>query len=1015
MMLPLPILGQDEAPEHGLWRGPADLSGGGEFEAGALEAPSLVGRRDFLKLSGAVAALAAVSGCIGPPERSRRLVPYVDQPGGVVPSVPLFFATAYVHAGYAEGVLAESHEGRPMKLEGNPQHPASLGAASAWAQASILDLYDPARSCDVRFRGKTATWQAVLEAARQMRAAWAQTGGRGLAILTGTVTSPTLGGQIEALLTQYPNARLYRDEPAAPGLRRAALGGVEPVYRVDRASVVVLLDADPLLMEPGAVAYGRQFASRRRVRASSPAEARAATMSRVYAAEPSPSVSGAAADHRLAVAPERLVALAKALAAGVGAGGASVTLTDAEAAWARAAAADLRAAGAASLVAAGETAPPAVHAVLRRINAALGAEGQTVTYAPPPDALPSPAGDPGSALAALTREMAAGRVETLLMLGVNPAYSAPADVPFAEVLARVETSIHLGRHVDETAWRSVWHVPETHPLEAWSDARAYDSTAGIVQPILAPLYSAAHSALDLVEALRSSADTPGQDLVRAQWARLDDAAWLRALSEGVVGGALDEAPAPGLSAPATSAPATSAPATSAPIESSPTPFTLDLRPDAAVYDGRHATNGWLQELPRPLTKIVWGNAALIAPADALRLGLIESLETLRWAHQTVDAPVLRLTWRGQSVEAPAFVQPGQAPGVVTLTLGYGRERAGDVGTGVGVSAYRLRRSDAPWGGPGLELAVTGKTHPVVTTQGHQRMEGRAPVRRATLDRFHADPAFPTVGEPADLPSLFEPYVYDGYKWGMSIDPTTCIGCNACVVACEAENNSPVVGRDQVRREREMHWLRVDRYWVGPAEAPAVVFQPVMCQHCEHAPCEVVCPVAATVHDGEGLNVMVYNRCIGTRYCSNNCPYKVRRFNFLQYTDWGKSPTLELMRNPEVTVRTRGVMEKCTYCVQRIARARITAQAEGRRIADGEVVTACQATCPTQAITFGDLNDPKAGVVALHAQPHAYGLLAELGTRPRTQYLGHVSNPSPALAGPATPRDATPTDETVTPA
>ncbi|HSD26374.1 MAG TPA: 4Fe-4S dicluster domain-containing protein, partial [Vicinamibacteria bacterium] len=664
--------------------------------------------------------------------------------------------------------------------------------------------------------------------------------------------------------------------------------------------------------------------------------------------------------------------------------------------WVAPIVADLRRAGASALVMAGEPQPPAVHALAHAMNEALGAVGTTVTYTAPAEA--SPAGE-SAALAALVGEMQAGAVDVLVVLGANPAYAAPADLELVAALEMVPLRIHHGLYLDETGERCHWHLPASHPLESWGDLRAADGTASIVQPLIAPLYNTL-SELELL-AVFVGEEPKGYDMLRAEWeARLGsvdfERRWNRALHDGLVAGTAFE-PKPVKVSVGGFAKAGSRPAAGG--------LEIAFRTDHAVYDGRFANLGWLQELPRPLTKVTWDNVALVSPRTAAALGGVRTEQTSR-GHYT---EVAELRLGGRSVEAPLWVLPGHPDGAVTVHLGYGRRRAGRLGTGVGFDAYALRMSASPWTEGGLEVVKTGETARIACTQDHWTMEATAHeqaeerhvVRAVSLPDLAKDPhAAQKAGhEPAEDLSLHPRHLYEGHAWGMAIDMSACVGCNACVVACQSENNIPVVGKDQVGRGREMHWLRVDRYYQGSPEDPQTYHQPVPCMHCENAPCELVCPVAATVHSDEGLNDMVYNRCVGTRYCSNNCPYKVRRFNFLLYQDW-ETPTFKLMRNPEVTVRSRGVMEKCTYCVQRIARVRIDAKNEGRPIKDGEVVTACEAACPARAIVFGDVNDPRSRVSRLKASERSYGLLTELQTRPRTTYLAAVRNPNPEIPGAA---------------
>jgi molybdopterin-containing oxidoreductase family iron-sulfur binding subunit len=620
-----------------------------------------------------------------------------------------------------------------------------------------------------------------------------------------------------------------------------------------------------------------------------------------------------------------------------------------------------------------------VHALTHALNQALGNVGATVVYTEPPELEPL---EQARSIELLVEEMRAGDVELLVVLGANPCYDAPADLEFTAALGNVPLRVHMGLYVDETAGQCHWHTPEAHFLEAWGDARSADGTLSLVQPLIAPLYGA-RSAIELAAILAGRPGRSGYELVREHWsARLPDPdgvgferAWRRALHDGLVRGT---------AFPARSVVASANAIDVRPLAEAREGLAFLFRPDPGVWDGRYASNGWLQECPRPLSKLVWDNAALLGAATAQRLGL-------------ADGDVVRLTLAGRSVEAPVLVAPGHAEECVTLPLGYGRRAGGELGVGVGFDAYALRTAAAPWQGRGLTLEPTGRRHELVTTQLHHSMEGRDLVRRVAPGGSARPEAAAAHGDV----SMYAPFPYEGQAWGMSIDLDACTGCNACVVACQAENNIPVVGKREVGRGREMHWLRIDRYFEGDPLGPRAAtlrthFQPVPCMHCENAPCEVVCPVGATVHSHEGLNDMVYNRCVGTRYCSNNCPFKVRRFNFFRYADF-ETDSLKMQRNPDVTVRSRGVMEKCTYCVQRITAARIQARKQDRAVAEGEVVTACQGACPPRAISFGDQNDPQSEVARHKSSPRSYGLLDELQVRPRTTYLAEVERGNPALA------------------
>ena len=931
-----------------------------------MSAPPLSRRQAALAL---IASAASLASCDRPEE---EIVPYVEQPERVVPGVPLRFATALPLDGYARGVIATVREGRPVKLEGNPAHPASLGATDVFLEAELLSLYDPDRSRAVREGARIASWEGFLSAfLPQIRRAAAR-GGEGLSLITGQVTSPTILRLVGELRERYPGLRLHAHQPVGEGnaLAGAALAFGRPLAalpRLDRAAVILALDADPLGPGPDGIRHGREFAARRTARRDG------GTFSRLYAVEPAMTQTGAKADHRLALAPSELRDFAATLANRLGAGLTTPALSPASARFLDAVLSDLRAHPGEAMVLVGEWQPPEVHALVHWINERLGAPVELIEPVTP---------DGPGPLAALAEDLRAGRVETLLLLGTNPAHDAPGDLDFTGALrASRAFTVHLGGWRDETAALCRWHLPETHPLEDWGDLRARDGTLSLVQPLIRPLYGTRSAAWLLGVALGRLDDT-AHGALRATWSarRAGDfeAWWRRALHDGVVA---DSA-----------APAVAPPPARLPVLP-PRPalggLTLALRPDPTLWDGCYANNAWLQECPKPLTRLVWGNAARMAPEDAAARGI-------------ADGDMVRLDLGDRHLEVPALVAAGTARGVVVLALGHGRRRAGAIGDGVGADAYPLRRAAEPWAIPGLVAGSLGRPGGLLREQPDRRLEGEATelFQTLSLEGFSARRGNPPPS-PARPPSLNPDAPTDTYAWGMVIDTTLCIGCNACVIACQSENNVPVVGPEQVAGGRDMHWLRIDTYDLGTPEVPSPGFQPVPCMHCEHAPCEPVCPVAASVHDAEGLNVQVYNRCIGTRFCQANCPYKVRRFNWYGYADGQEyanqgAPVLAAQRNPEVTVRARGVMEKCTYCTQRISAARRASEREGRAIRDGEVVTACQAACPSGAIVFGDIGNPGSAVARLRQEPQHYALLGHIGTRPRTTYLAEVTNPNAAL-------------------
>jgi molybdopterin-containing oxidoreductase family iron-sulfur binding subunit len=1113
-------------PGSAMWRSLDEAAGSDEFrEALSREFPASLkdfvadgaSRRRFLQLMGASMALAGLYGCSERP--SEKIVPYVRQPDQIVPGMPIYFATAMPLNGFGYGVLAESHEGRPTKIEGNPDHPASLGAANLLMQASVLQLYDPdmRRLKDVNRAGVVSAWHVFTAELQHRLHPKRQSGGQGVRLLTGTVTSPTLGSQIQAFLKLFPKAQWHHYDPLArvnsqQGAMQTFGKPLSTVYHFGRnddqeqpsnAKVIVSFDSDFLWADPGSLQYARHFAAARKVRVRHSLHT---TMSRAYVIESTLSLTGAMADHRLPAKPEDVAEFASLLASRLGVGDASAGTVPA--AWSKlldAIVSDLKASKGESIVIVGESMPPEIHRLGHLMNAALGNVGKTVAHIDSIELLPTGADDkPVTAidsLRQLTDDMNAGQVDLLLILDCNAAYTAPADIPFGDALLRmsepqVGDSSHyknftaaLAAYGDETARLCQWQLPLAHYLESWGDVRAFDGTASIIQPVILPIYQG-RSSIGVMDGVLSppnhSSAATEYEVVRAHWrqeAQGDfDAWWDTTLQKGVVAGSAF----PPVNATSRAEPPTP---TSRPAQTQPSQgLRLVFRPDPSVWDGAFSNNPWLQECPKFFTKLVWDNAALLSPKTA---------ETLRANFPALaDGQIVRFsTPDGHQVEAPVMVVPGLPEDCVTLHFGYGRTSAGanatesDGVTARGFNAFSVRTARSPWSTSGATMEPVGKFRQLVVTHNHAAMdtqpkfgppgfrgnlkadvvehpvEGQAEeaeqetnnrklIRTTTLQYFNADPKhrhfvreLGSEGEKTTRLTIYPEWDYTkGYQWGMSIDLQSCIGCNACLVACVAENNIAVVGRDEVSREREMHWIRIDQYFADDLDNPKIYNQPVPCMHCENAPCELVCPVGATVHSSEGLNQMVYNRCIGTRYCSNNCPYKVRRFNFFYW--YGGTPTeLNLQRNPEVTVRTRGVMEKCTYCIQRIQRTRIeiekmivraderidqltkqraTAPAEqfpalDRQIAEltkerhnGEfetlerLETACEQACPTRAITFGHLLPVKTideqgkevvrltQVKQLKEEPLDYPLLAELTTVPRTTYMARLRNPNPDL-------------------
>jgi MoCo/4Fe-4S cofactor protein with predicted Tat translocation signal len=919
------------------WRTLEELAGDPEFtellhREFPRQAPSEwddgVDRRDFLKLMAASLALAGLGGCGRTPE--QVVVPYVKQPEGMILGRPQFFATAMPFGADAIGLLVESHEGRPTKIEGNPDHPSSLGATNVFAQASVLNLYDPDRAQTVTKYGEIQTWSLFIESAQTIATGMKTTNGAGFRILTGLITSPTLAAQIQSILTLFPKAKWHQWEPAVgdgtrEGAKLAFGSYLNTVYRPEKADVILSLDSDFLGSGPGHIRYAREFSRRRKL--NGPDD----TMNRLYVVEPTPSVTGATADHRWPLRSSEVEIFARALAGKLGLGGSAATPQGAEK-WLDAVAKDLQKHKGTSLVVAGEQQPAEIHALAHAINATLGNVGTTLYYT---ETVEAHAVNHLDSLRELCADIEADKVETLLILGVNPVYTSPHDFDFASKLKfdeekkqkKIKNVIHVSSHFDETSELCDWHVAESHYLETWGDARAFNGTLSVIQPLIAPLYHT-HSAREVLAAFGDKPGISDYDVVRDHLKTANPSAefekfWRKTLNDGLVAGSAF--------APVNASLKFSAASLTAAKPAPADEIEFIFRSDPCVYDGRFANNGWLQELPKPVTKLTWDNAALISPKTAEKLELVHNVAWRGGEHGKVYSNVIDISLSNSKVTAAAWRVPGQADGVVVLPLGYGRKKAGYTGTNKGFSAYAVRTSGALWtaSAPASAIKKTGEDYPLACTQYHFNMEGRQILMTGTLEEYRKNPNF--ANELAPLPaqdfSLYkgkEEYPYDRDKWAMAIDLNKCNGCNACVVACQSENNISVVGKDQVMRGREMHWIRIDRYYETPVQStahdpasyddslfnPQTFFQPVPCQQCENAPCEQVCPVGATVHSAEGLNDMVYNRCVGTRYCSNNCPYKVRRFNFLRFQDW-ETPQLKLLRNPEVTVRSRGVMEKCT--------------------------------------------------------------------------------------------------------
>jgi MoCo/4Fe-4S cofactor protein with predicted Tat translocation signal len=936
-----------------------------EFPAGAAELNDPVTRRNFMKIMGASVALAGLASCRMPKE---TIVPYVKSPENLVPGKPKFYASTFTFADYNYGVLVESHEGRPTKIEGNDLHPGSLGATSSWALASVLSLYDPDRSKAPSFKNAKNTWNQFEQDYRTWSQSFAANKGADVAVIAESFNSPAVDSQVQKFRSQYPNATWVTYEPVShenvvQGVRAVSGKAARPAYHLDGASIILSVDSDFLGSETDSIRLTKEFSKRRRVH--SPKD----TMNRLYAVESSTTSTGAMADHRLSLESSKIPAFLISLYNQLGLSSLPSKFQkqglDGEySEWIKVTAADLKRNRGKSVLIAGSHQSAFVHAMVALINQSI-ASTSIVTYHP------VTGGSNTAELKKLADRIAKNQIKTLIMLGGNPAYNTPVDLNLAEGIKNIENTVHVSSYMDETSSLAKWHLPLSHYLESWSDTQALDGTLGVVQPLIQPLYDS-KSMLEVVHLLASKTPRSGYDIMVDAWKGKN---WNKTVQDGVL--------------KASNSTSASFSTSNLPDFNKASSNSDDVEvvflASPSTFDGRFANNGWMQETPQPMTKITWDNPALISPSLAKKHGL-------------KSGQYIVLKNGNRSFEIPVFIVPGMAKSTVTIHLGGGRE-FGTVAKGHGFNTYKLRSSVNPDIDTGYTLTTLSKTYKISSTQDHGSMEGRPLVREATKHHFNEHPDFAQhMVEHPPLKSLWKEHEYkEGYQWGMVIDLNTCTGCTSCVTSCQSENNIPIVGKEQVGNNREMHWIRIDRYFSGHEDSPMIVHQPVPCMHCENAPCEQVCPVNATVHDQEGLNVMTYNRCIGTRYCSNNCPYKVRRFNFFNYTK--DTPQVQQMAaNPDVTIRFRGVMEKCTYCVQRINEVRSTAKLEDRSIRDGEIKTACQQACPADCISFGNILDPNSKVSQMKKLDTNYSMLEELNIKPRTTYLAKLRNPNPEMKG-----------------
>ncbi len=967
-----------------------------EFQENATELTDGYSRRNFLQIMGASIALAGFAACRKP---IQHILPYSKQPEFVVAGNPLFYATAMPFRGATTGLVVQTNEGRPTKVEGNDLHPDSLGGTNILQQAAILDLYDPDRSRNIMHGAES---KSIADFAAFCAENF--TSDKRVAVISEATSSQTMNRLKKSFTGRFAKSAWVTYEPfgeenALLGTKAAFGKKMRAIPHYDKANVVVSLDADFMAPGPDSVRATKLFAQARKVRSTED------SMNRLYVVESNYTLTGSNAEHRIRVKSSEVTLVTYALAAAVGAEGFSgYSNAHNSHEILKSMAADLQSQNGAAVVIAGDDQPANVHAAVAAINTAIGAVGTGVTYA----ALPfTDEADQNSAFTTLIGDLKSGAYDALIIVGANPVYTAPKDLDVKAALNAVGTVIHVATHVDETSaalGRDGWHVNRTHFLEAWGDGLSYTGAASVIQPMIQPLFGA-YSEIEVLNTVLTGSFTPGHDLVKQTWGTVG---WREILHDGLRKGTAFSAEAARVSAAAGQAIRAQA-NNVASVEG----IELVFKPDSKILDGRFANNGWLMELPDPITKITWDNVALMSPATAARYGVEFPRASILRAPAD-EEPMVSISANGSTAELAIWVVPGHADDSITLYSGYGRTHSGRVGSGQGVDVRGLFGTSSPLHTTGT-VAKSSNSYSIASTQDHHSMEGRPFIREATLVAYKTNPTFAPdlvkvpgpIDENGQAISLFNEQTFPEREpqWGMTIDLNACTGCGVCTIACQAENNIPVIGKSEVRRGREMHWIRVDRYFNGDVNGnPQIVHQPIPCMQCELAPCEQVCPVAATTHSDDGLNQMTYNRCIGTRYCANNCPFKVRRFNFFNYpktflTEGTDPEVVQMAMNPDVTIRFRGVMEKCTYCVQRLSRARIKTKRETDSVKpkDGSVKTACQQACPSDAIYFGDLTDNASVVAQTKRNERNYLLLEELNIRPRTSYLAKLRNPNDATA------------------
>jgi len=996
-----------ESHEFGYWKSLKDISTSDDYDRYLKQSEhhedNGLSRRNFLSLVAASVALAGLEGCKKP---VQKIIPYVEAEIATVPGIPKHYASTMPFKNNALGIIIENHDERPVRVNGNEKHPSSMGKSNSFSQATTLNMYDPDRSRGVRFNGKKVDWSEYVKYGQSIN----NKKGEGLAVLSQESSSPTMQFMHKEFKKIYPDADWIVYEPINnenlyKGIEKAFGKKLQPFNRLENAQTILSIGSDFLGVEDNSIYHTRKFALNRDLKDEK------STMNRFYAVESFMTPTGSSADHRLNVPSHEFGIVLKELAGELKKLGLNINAKSMKTSnhlWIKTVAEDLMKDKGQSIIIGGSDLSPELHCLIAGINSQLEAP---IDYYPLDRSHVTSMKD----FKALCEKMRKGLVDNLIILGGNPVYDAPADYNFEECLSNVKSSVHLSDFYDETSKHCQWNIAQAHFFESWGDAMTYDGYASVIQPQIRPLFDS-RSALQVLTPVIFKEDRSSYDTIKKVWKDSIvkesnfERNWEKVLHDGVYSKSLIK------SKKVRSAKKVSTAVLSKDQILETDKFEVIFTPSSSVYDGRYANNGWLQEIPKPITSLTWDNVAFISMKVAKKLNI-------------KNGQMIQVSLGNASIKVPAWIVPGQNKKTITLELGYGREFSGRIGSGVGFNVYPLRTSTNMGCAMNASIKVLNETYPIASTQDHygfeedklaapgfsnlsgDEVQSRIPdlVKQSTLEEYKKHPEFVQDIVESHKPdkkrswadhSMYniEPeYDYSkGNQWGMSIDLTSCTSCNACSIACQSENNIPVVGKQQVMNGREMHWIRIDNYFSGDPDNPEVSTQSVACVHCELAPCEQVCPVGATTHSTDGTNQMTYNRCLGTRYCANNCPYKVRKFNFYNYTR-DLPEVVQMAMNPDVSMRFRGVMEKCTYCYQRVSEARIKAENEHRELVDGDIKVACAQSCPADAIKFGDINDPNSEVSKAKRRNRDYALLGQLGTSPRTTYLAKIRNQNPKLS------------------